>query len=317
MKSGFASPLAGDLDAFLAFQRSRGYKYARAEFTLRSFDRFWTRARRRKRSPELTAAIVEWLGSRPARQAISVAQDLSVIRAFWSYLRRKYPRRYRHEPNWPQLPKKSTFVPFVLTTEQVRTLLRLIAEPGGYQSVLYRALFLVLYCTGLRPGEALRLRVRDVVLPDGVLFIADSKGRSRWVPFDTSLRRELARYRRERRAFATERPGDPFFVREDGSALPVQSASYALRRLFRRAGLKPERGRHGPRPYDLRHTFAVHRLTRWYRQGVDLHARLPWLSAYLGHLDVIGTEVYLTATPELLALAGHRFRRRYVKGRKR
>jgi hypothetical protein len=61
----------------------------------------------------------------------------------------------------------------------------------------------------------------------------------------------------------------------------------------------------------LRHTFAVHRLTRWYREGVDLHGHLPWLSAYLGHVDLLGTETYLTATPELLALAGERFRRRY------
>jgi len=75
--------------------------------------------------------------------------------------------------------------------------------------------------------------------------------------------------------------------------------------------LKPERGRAGPRAYDLRHAFAVNRLSQWYSQGVDLHARLPWLSAYMGHVDIIGTETYLNATPELLALAGDRLRRRY------
>ena len=66
------------------------------------------------------------------------------------------------------------------------------------------------------------------------------------------------------------------------------------------AGLKPEKGRVGPRPYDLRHAFAVHRWSRWYRQGVDLHGRLPWLSAYMGHVDIIGTETYLNTTPKLL-----------------
>ena len=80
---------------------------------------------------------------------------------------------------------------------------------------------------------------------------------------------------------------------------------------YRSAKLKPAQGRGGPRPYDLRHTFAVHRLTHWYRQRVDLHARLPWLSAYLGHVDLLGTETYLTATPELLGLAAERLRRRY------
>jgi hypothetical protein len=101
--------------------------------------------------------------------------------------------------------------------------------------------------------------------------------------------------------------------------LPVGTASDTFRGLFKLAGLKPERGRIGPRPYDLRHAFAVHRLSRWYGEGVDLHARLPWLSAYMGHVDIIGTESYLHTTPELLDLAGNRLRRRYknynIRGR--
>jgi integrase len=87
--------------------------------------------------------------------------------------------------------------------------------------------------------------------------------------------------------------------------------------MFRMAGLKPDIGRIGPRPYDLRHTFAVHRLTRWYRARADLHARLPWLSAYMGHVNLLGTETYLTATPELLALAGQRFHHCFVGARRR
>lgn len=60
-----------------------------------------------------------------------------------------------------------------------------------------------------------------------------------------------------------------------------------------------------------RHTFAVHRLERWYRTGIDIHARLAWLSAYMGHDDILGTETYLTATPELLAVAARRLQRRF------
>ena len=315
MTGRFASPLATDLEAFIAFKRARGYRYARAEFTLRSFDRFWDARCRQRKPPPLDAAILAWLASRPSRRAISTAQDLAVIRAFWAHLRRRHPRRCRRDPAWPHLPRKSTFAPFVLTAAQIRILLHAIAGLGGYRGSLYRALFLLLYCTDLRFGEALRLRVRDVDLRGGVVFIADSKGRSRWVPFHPSLRRELAQYSHQRRAFASEGPSEPYFVRADRSALSVKAASDTLRMIYRQVGLKPVRGRYGPRPYDLRHTFAVHRLTRWYRQGVDLHAHLPWLSAYLGHVDLLGTETYLTATPELLALAGHRFRRRYSGGR--
>ncbi len=66
----------------------------------------------------------------------------------------------------------------------------------------------------------------------------------------------------------------------------------------------------------IRHTFAVHRLTQWYEQDVDIHARLPWLSAYMGHNNVLGTEVYLHATPELLQIASDRFARRVQLGGK-
>ena len=86
--------------------------------------------------------------------------------------------------------------------------------------------------------------------------------------------------------------------------------------LLRKEGLKPARGRVGPRPYDFRHAFAVHRLTDWYHAGVDIQARLPLLSAYMGHVNVLGTEVYLHATPELLRLASDRFNDRWKTARR-
>ena len=65
----------------------------------------------------------------------------------------------------------------------------------------------------------------------------------------------------------------------------------------------------------FRHTYAVHRLTRWYEEGIDVTSRLPWLSAYMGHYDLTGTESYLQATPELMAIAAARFHARYTNGR--
>jgi integrase/recombinase XerD len=108
-------------------------------------------------------------------------------------------------------------------------------------------------------------------------------------------------------------PGCRFFRRRESQRLPVETAARTFRILFKVAALKPEKGRVGPRPYDLRHAFAVHRLSQWYRQGVDLHSRLPWLSTYMGHVDIVGTETYLNTTPEILDLVGKRLRRRYTK----
>jgi site-specific recombinase XerD len=312
----FTSPLAPVLREFLEFKRRRGYRYIREELRLRDFDQFMAARVRPGRSWQLDEASLEWLASRPGRQPRSVSLDMVVMRQFWLYVRRHHPRRCRREIRWPKLSsaEMKPFIPYVLTIENVRLLLRLATslEHPPFQGVLYRALLLVLYCTGLRFGEALRLRICDVDLPRKVIFVDESKGRSRWVPFDSSLQRELIRYLRVRREFPAAGSGDRFFVGTNQAQLSPKTAWRTIAKLYRKAGLKPSRGRVGPRPYDVRHTFAVHRLTRWYREGVDLHAHLPWLSAYMGHIDLLGTQTYLTATPELLALVARRFHRRFA-----
>jgi site-specific recombinase XerD len=315
MISRFNSPICVDLRGFLQFKRTLGYRYARAEFALLEFDRFLQEYAAQDSGWRLDQAALAWLASKPHRKAISVGSDAAVLRQFYSYLHRLPGHSHVHEPLWPQLPTESVFIPYVLSENEVQRLLELAAhlDRPPFRAVLYRALLLLLYCTGLRFGEALCLRLSDVDTRASVLFVETFKGRARWVPFHRSLSRELDKYLAARRGFALSRPQGHFFVGANLQTLPVSSASATIRKLFQKAGLKPAQGRVGPRPYDLRHTFAVHRLSRWYRSGVDLHTRLPWLSAYMGHVDILGTETYLTATPELLELAGSRLRRRYLK----
>jgi integrase len=228
--------------------------------------------------------------------------------------RRQTPSAFVPPREWTrQSTASGAFLPHVLTQADLKTLLRLTTslERPAFNARLYRTLLLVLYCTGVRFGEGLRLRLCDVDLDGGLLFVAESKGRARWVPFHPSLGREIQRYLVDRQGYvgARTRPADRLFVGCNKVRLPISTAHGTLSTLFRRAGLKPESGRSGPRPTDLRHTFAGHRLERWYREGADLHARLPWLSAYMGHDNILGTERYLTASPHLLALAAHRMRR--------
>jgi integrase len=183
---------------------------------------------------------------------------------------------------------------------------------------MLRTLTLVLYCTGLRLGEAVRLRMADVDLDRSTLMIQTSKRRSRIVPIRADLAAELRRYIRDRRQLLDDRRHDDpgfLFVRRDGSSLPIHAASNAIRQILRDLGMKPPQGRTGARPYEFRHAFAVHRLTAWAEDGVDIHAKLPWLSAYLGHQNVIGTEVYLKATPQLLDLASHRLEQHLRRSR--
>jgi integrase/recombinase XerD len=316
MSSAFRSRLAFDFEGFLALKRGLGYSYRGAESMLLAFDRFLVQQVDSKgRCRRLDELMLAWLGRFEGRKPSSAAGELGVLRQFYAFLQRR-GRHGLHEPSWPKLTAKCTYVPHIFTREEICALLRLTATlgPPAFRPILYRTLLLVLYCTGLRFGEATRLRLRDVDLARGVLFILPSKGRSRWVPYHPSLGRKLHRYLAARASFpaACFGPEAPFFLGQGGRALRTKTASATVCRLLRVAGLKPAAGRVGPRPYDLRHTFAVGRLTRWYRAGVDLHARLPWLSAYMGHGDLLGTETYLTATPELLSLASNRFRRHFV-----
>ena len=254
MTALFRSCLAHDLEDFLQFKRRMGYRYRRAEFTLREFDRFLTKTTRRTGTGRLDRAAITWLASKPGRKAVSVSMDAAVLRQLFRYLRRLPVHADLKEPYWPHLPTTSTFVPHVLSVNDIKQLLAATARLGRprFRAVLYRCLILMLYCTGIRFGEALRLRMRDVDHRTGVLFIDEFKGRARWVPLHRSLARELQKYLRPRRAFAPAGPDDRLFVGCNRSRLPVSTAWHTFDTLFRRTGLKSERGRTGPRPYDLR-----------------------------------------------------------------
>jgi len=254
MNKVFSGPLAGELFGFLQFKRSLGYGYTRAEFTLREFDRFLIEYAARNHHWRLDQAVIAWLSSKPGRKAISVSDDAAVLRQFYRYLRRFSDPRSVVEPIWPHLPTESSFVPYFLSEKDILNLLTPCADlkRPRFRAALYRALILVLYCTGIRFGEALRLRMRDVNTRSAVLFVDTFKGRARWVPFHRSLSSELDRYLTARVTYAASDPNARFFVGANQRRLPVETASGTFRRLFKLAGLKPESGRIGPRPYDLR-----------------------------------------------------------------
>jgi site-specific recombinase XerD len=312
MNEDFHSPLARELENFVAYRRALGYSYHRAAATLKSFDRYVSVHADSKSTLPLADLLRGWLSRCSGRKPVSVAMDLGTLRQFFRYRRRLDADAFVPGREWAPQAAHSDFVPYVFSVDQIRGLLD---EAGRlrydrHARPVIRLLILILYCTGLRFGEAIRLEIQDVDLHEHLFYVRESKGRTRWVPFRADLARELRDYRRQRDRVASAAPHAPLLVRPDGKAFSVQGASGIVRGMLRRLGLKPVCGRIGPRPYDLRHTFAVHRLVSWHRAGVDVHARFPWLSAYLGHDDIMGTEVYLHATPELLELASHRFHSR-------
>jgi integrase len=134
--------------------------------------------------------------------------------------------------------------------------------------------------------------------------------KTRILPLPDSVMAELRAYiDARRRAGGSQDPRFGLFWHERRSArYTKQAVSWLLVDVIRRAGLKPHRGRTGPRLHDLRHSMVVNRILEWYRAGVNPQNRLPFLATYLGHRDINSTLVYITVTQDLLHHANERFR---------
>jgi integrase/recombinase XerD len=152
--------------------------------------------------------------------------------------------------------------------------------------------------------------------PNALLTIRGSKFyKSRLVPISRHLMNVLEVYARKRpEKHPSAEAESRFFLSKRGIPIPLRTLQGTFQRLRKHAGVRRSKdARYQPRLHDLRHTFAVHRLTAWYRQGADVQRLLNYLSVYLGHAHLAGTQVYLTMTPELMDQAGKRFER-YARG---
>lgn len=307
--------LARDIEEFIRFKRTLGRRYESAALLLHRFRRFAEAYAKASSKSEiaLDALIRAWLSRPGIRKPTGTAQQFGTIRELCLYRQRRDPRSY--VPDRSLAPRRGPkFLPYALTHDHVRAMIKAARHYRGdvFCAELLDLLLLILYCTGLRPGEPLRIRMTDLDLKARTFLIRDSKGRTRIVPFGADLARAIERYLPKRATLRrTGELSECLLLDRHGRALRMRSVTKVICKLFRRIGLKPASGPGGPRAYDFRHAFAVRRLTLWYRQGVDLHARLPWLSAYMGHDDLLGTEVYLHATPALLRTASRRFAKRF------
>ncbi len=219
-----------------------------------------------------------------------------------------------HAPLPPTVPQTPRFVRYIYTEDELRRLLNGIAAclnpPRKLEPHTLRAILLLLYGAGLRVGEAVALTIADVDLPGAAITVRNTKfHKTRMVPLGSQLNQVIAQYATHREAAGHSKESSaPFFVLRRSAGVSVSIIECAFRRLCRYAGVHRDDGaRYQPRLHDMRHSFAVHRLTSWYQQGADVQKLLPQLATYLGHVSIAATQVYLTITPELLHQASVRF----------
>jgi integrase len=245
------------------------------------------------------------------------------LAGFWRHaISRGHASRSPLPDNEPKSPVRAP--PHIYSRDELRRLFDPanveISRRGAVQldAATFRTLLLLLYGAGLRFSEATRLTLADVDLAEAVLTIRATKFyKSRLVPIGPQLAAVLDAYLPLRRRDGFAQGEDSFLLaNRDGTPLAsstVQAAFDALRMTARIRGAAS--GRAVPRLHDLRHSFAVHTLTAWYRQEADVQRLLPVLSTYLGHSDLEGTKVHLSMTPELLQQASARFARYAGGGR--
>jgi len=297
--------LSRSVKEYLALRRALGFKLHHETWFLPDFVAFLAAHGSSTITTELAA---RWAQEPPGTSPRWWARRLSAVRCFARH-HRAFDQRTEVPP--PDLIpyREQRRAPHIYTDEEIAVLMREArALRGPLHSVAYATIIGLLAATGMRVGEALALDDADVDWPRSLLTVRHAKFlKSRLVPVHPSTLAALRAYVTRRDQLLPRRRGPAFFVSGVGARVRHQNFHHVFIRLVQLIGAGAGRSR--PRIHDLRHTFAMRVLRDWYRSGLDAERRLPSLSTYLGHVSPTSTYWYLTATPELLTLAGKRLER--------
>jgi integrase/recombinase XerD len=312
----FASPLAPVITRYLSLKTALGRSYGTERQIFRVLDAFLVA----DHAADLTPEVFErWCQSQAHLKSGNRRAQMRIVRNLCLYRRRTEPTCFVPDPAFFP-PCHQYTPPYLFTPDEIA---RLIAASGAlYTTVAYplrtqamRIGLVLLYTAGLRRGELLRLTVGDYDQRDHTLLIRASKfHKSRLLPLSTDAVTELEAYLAARWVSHPESLRDEApLIWKGGTALHGYSGGgfgRVFRTVARQAGVLKADGQ-PPRVHDVRHSFAVHTLLRWYHAGIDVQAKLPLLSTYMGHVSIISTQYYLHCVEPLARMASERFARHY------
>ncbi len=285
---------------FVEYKRNLGYLYPHSRlYLVRRLSRFLAGQESDERvltrqAAEAFAAPGE--GESPA----SAAGRRGIARQFALFLRWKGIDAWVL-PECAEPRQPSSFAPRIITAEEMARIIACAdARPpsrcGPQTQPVYAMLVRLLWCCGLRIGEALSLRVGDVDLTEAVITVRKAKHhRTRLVPMSPSLAAHARRYAATV-GLVPEDPSAWFFPSPRGGPYYRGSATVHIQKLMLEAGVTTSSGR-APRAHDLRHSYAVAALAKMQADGVDVGAALPVLATFMGHADIVSSEYYLRLDP--------------------
>jgi integrase/recombinase XerD len=310
-----AARLARAIDRFLTHKRILGHHYRQEVWLLQRLECFVTESGRRDLDEQ---CFTRWLTSLQDRHPNTRRKWSQIVRHFCCYRRKSEPGCFLPSANGVGRPQPYV-TPVIVEPWQIARMIGIASKlPNTSASPLrgpaLRLAIVLLYTCGLRLGELLRLSMGDIEEQGAVLRIRDSKfHKSRLVPLSRSTTRELQTYLRKRRKAFVVDPDTPLLCNRHGGRCHQYSypgLQHAINQLFESAGVRDEQGKR-PRVHDLRHSFAMQALIRWYQDGADVQAQLPKLALYMGHVSIESTAYYLHWILTLQSLASDRFEQRF------
>lgn len=310
-KARYRSFLAPHIEDFAAFKQSLGKKYA----YLTQIDCLGRYAEQQEiyEVGQLGATTLqEFMASRGWADS-TTREFQSLLRRFFRFLVRIRVLTDEEDPTrllGRRLRRERT--PYIYSIQEVGALLESVQDVcrHPFHKRLYSTIILLIYACGMRRREPLRLQVRDFDPNRRTLFIRRTKfDKDRLIPVGPKTCERLNDYHRYRiERLGEPSPEAPLFVQTHGQSVKGGSLNSHFQAACRRASIG-DASLPKPRLHDLRHTFAVHRLYKWYLEGSEPASRLPLLSIYLGHVSCESTRHYLHLSQDLLRVAGRPLQR--------
>lgn len=295
----YSSILAEEINNYVNEKRSIGYKFKKGASILKRLDIFLeiNNLKEKKLPKEL---VLSWIAKKPNESDSTQNGRISTTRGLAKYLVRLGYDAYIVPGKTLKISRYS-YTPYIFNEEELKKIFIAadnysVSELTPFRHLVLRLIFRLLYGTGLRISEALKLKISDVDLEKGILYIRDTKfGKERLIPLSDPLLVRCRNYLKE--IHDINYSGEYFFPSPYGGHYKSNTIYRYFRDLIWEVGISHS-GK-GPRLQDFRHTFSVHCLKKWVLIGVDLTNFLPYLSTYLGHSDLRGTQHYLRLTADL------------------
>lgn len=295
----YSSHFADDILHMVDQKQALGFVYEESQRLLYHFDQFCIKhfPKEQTLTKELCMA---WAVKKESEGNNAFRNRMMPVRELAKYCLRQGKEAYVIPADLT--PKGAKLTPHIYTPEELRILFTTLDQLPVKSNFPVRHLviptfFRLLYCCGLRPNEARNLRIEQVNLQSKYFIILESKThRERVIYPSEDVFQLLINYNEKVEKIMPNRTY--FFPSSQDTPYTKKWSQKTFRIQWEKSGLLAHTNKK-PRIYDLRHTFATHRLYLWIEEGKDVSAFLPYLSTYMGHAQFSDTAYYIHLVPGL------------------